>query len=167
MGSESRRRALFDLYPFDTFGEIEFFDRGLAIGSTVARSTFVRYAAAPYEVVREIGMRDPELLISLAAAASQRSRALVRAVAAHVSQSILARVAGALLPYAVPERGLHPSLAPLANMTQAQVAASAGTVKEVAARAIAQLEHAQALRRERGRIRYLDRSKLLEIIGRS
>jgi hypothetical protein len=47
-------------------------------------------------------------------------------------------------------------------MTQSQVAASAGTVKEVAARAIAELERLQALRRERGHIRYLDRTKLLQ-----
>ena len=71
------------------------------------------------------------------------------------------------MPYAVPERGLHPALAPLPTMTQAQVAASAGTVKEVAARAIAELERVQALRRERGHIRYLDRTQLLEMIDRS
>jgi hypothetical protein len=52
-------------------------------------------------------------------------------------------------------------------MTQTQVAAAAGTVKEVAARAIADLERVQALRRERGHIRYLDRAKLLEIIDRA
>jgi hypothetical protein len=79
-----------------------------------------------------------------------------------VSQPIIARVANALLPYAAPEQGLHPALPPLPNMTQSQVAASAGTVKEVAARAIAELERLQALRRERGHIRYLDRTKLLQ-----
>jgi len=36
-------------------------------------------------------------------------------------------------------------------------------VKEVAARAIAELEEREALRRERGRIRYLDRTKLIEV----
>ena len=45
-----------------------------------------------------------------------------------------------------------------------QIAAAGGTVKEVAARAIAELESRKALRREHGHIRYLDREVLLELI---
>ncbi len=167
VGAGTRERLLFHLYPFDVFGEIEFFDGGLTMGRTVVVSKIAKYGAVPYDVVRLIGMRDPGFLVSLAASVSQRSRTLASALAAQVSQSILARVAGALLPYAAPERGQHPALQPLPAMTQAQVAAAAGTVKEVAARAIAELERTQALRRERGHIRYLDRSRLLETIDRS
>lgn len=167
VGAGSRERLLFHLFPFDVFNDIEFFDGGLSIGRTTVLSKTARYATIPYDVVREIGMREPALLSALAAATAQRNRTLASALAAQVSQPILSRVASALLPYAAPERGLHPALSPLPNMTQAQVAASAGTVKEVAARAIAELERVQALRRERGHIRYLDRSKLLETIGQA
>lgn len=167
VGAGSRERLLFQMFPFDVFGEIEFFDGGLSIGRTTVLSKTARFATIEYHDLREICRHEPELLAMLAARTAQHNRTLASLMAAQVSQPILARVASALLPYAAPERGLHPALAPLPTMTQAQVAASAGTVKEVAARAIAELERIQALRRERGHIRFLDRTKLLETIAQA
>ncbi len=167
VGAGSRERLLFHLFPFDTFGESEFFDGGLALGRTVALSKVARYAAIPFDVLRGIAAQEPEFVLAIGAASAQRNRSLASELAAQVSQPIISRVAAALLPYAAPERELHPALPPLPTMTQAQIAAAAGTVKEVAARAIAELERVQALRRERGHIRYLDRSKLLAMIEES
>ncbi|HEY9179194.1 MAG TPA: Crp/Fnr family transcriptional regulator, partial [Candidatus Baltobacteraceae bacterium] len=164
VGAGSRERLLFHLFPFDTFGESEFFDRGLTMGRTVALSKTARYASVPFETLRAIAVQEPEFMRAIGSATAQRNRTLASELAAQVSQPIIARVAAALLPYAAPERELHPALPPLPTMTQAQIAAAAGTVKEVAARAIAELERVQALRRERGHIRYLDRSKLLDMI---
>lgn len=164
VGAGSRERLLFHLFPFDTFGESEFFDGGLAMGRTVALSKQVRYATLPFETLRQIASSEPAFIMALAAGTAQRNRTLASELAAQVSQPIIARVAAALLPYAAPERELHPAMPPLPTMTQSQIAAAAGTVKEVAARAIAELERVQALRRERGHIRYLDRSRLLALI---
>ena len=164
VGAGSRERLLFHLSPFETFCEAEFFDGGLSIGRTVVLSKTARYATISFVALREVATRHPEFMISIAAASAQRTRALASELAAQVAQPIIARVAAALLPYAAPEKELHPALPPLPTMTQAQIAAAAGTVKEVAARAIAELERVQALRRERGHIRYLDRSKLLSMI---
>lgn len=164
VGAGTRERLLFHLFPFDTFNESEFFDGGLTLGRTVALSKTARYATIPFEQLRAIAGREPELYTALAGACAQRNRTLASELAAQVSQPIIARVASALLPYAAPERSLHPALPPLPTMTQAQIAAAAGTVKEVAARAIAELERTQALRRERGHIHYLDRAKLLSMI---
>lgn len=164
VGAGSRERLLFHLFPFETFGESEFFDGGLTMGRTVALSKSAHYAAIPFETLRSLAKQEPEFLMAIAAANAQRNRTLASELASQVSQPIIARVASALLPYAAPERELHPALSPLPTMTQAQIAAAAGTVKEVAARAIAELERVQALRRERGHIRYLDRSKLLAMI---
>ncbi len=164
VGAGSRERLLFHLFPLDTFGESEFFDDGLSMGRTVALSKAARYAMVPFDVVRRVAADEPDFLMAIGAATAQRNRALASELAAQVSQPIIARVAAALLPYAAPERELHPALPPLPTMTQARLAAAAGTVKEVAARAIAELERVQALRRERGHIRYLDRSKLLSMI---
>lgn len=164
VGAGSRERLLFHLAPFETFGAPEFFDGGLTMGRTVVLSKSARYATIPFDALHEVAVRNPSFMMSIAAAVAQRSRTLASELAAQVSQPIIARVAAALLPYAAPERELHPALSPLPTMTQAQIAAAAGTVKEVAARAIAELERVQALRRERGHIRYLDRSKLLSMI---
>jgi CRP-like cAMP-binding protein len=164
IGAGSRERLLFELYPFDVFGQIELFDSGLSIGRTTILSKNARYAEVPQPVAYQTAMRYPEFSAALALGIAQHARTLASALAEHVSRPILARVAGALLPYAPPERGLHVVLPPLSTMTQAQIAASAGTVKEVAARAIAELERLEALRRERGHIKYLDRAKLLETL---
>jgi CRP-like cAMP-binding protein/uncharacterized protein (DUF2249 family) len=164
VGAGARERLLVHLFPFDTFGQLEYFDGGLSLGRIVVLSKTARYATIPYSTVSEMLGDNTAFISALATTTAQRNRALVDALAAHVSQPIIARVAAALMPYAAPEQGMHPALPPLPNMTQAQVAASAGTVKEVAARAIAELERLEALRRERGHIRYLDRTKLLETI---
>lgn len=164
VGAGSRERLLFHLFPFDAFNESEFFDGGLTVGRTVVLSKSARYAMVPFETLRAVAMQEPEFVMAIGAAAAQRNRTLASELASQVSRPIISRVAAALLPYAAPERELHPALPPLPTMTQAQIAAAAGTVKEVAARAIAELERVQALRRERGHIRYLDRSKLLDMI---
>jgi CRP-like cAMP-binding protein/uncharacterized protein (DUF2249 family) len=166
-GGTSRERLLLQIYPFDFFGEIEFLDGGFAVGRTVVLSKTARFFRVPYAALRQIVQSDPAFLMSLAVSVAQHNRTLAEALSAQVQQPILSRVAAALLPYAAPERGLHPALPPLNTMTQTHLAASAGTVKEVAARAIAELERLEALRREHGHIAYLDRSKLLEIADRA
>lgn len=161
-GTGSREQLLFQLFAFDVFGVAEFFDNGLCLGRTLVVSKSVRYATIPFGAIRDVAKRDPEFLMALGACCAQRARGMASTLAAQVSKPILVRVASALLPYAVPARGLEAALAPLPTMTQSQIAAAAGTVKEVAARAISELERLGAVRRERGHVRYLDRGKLLE-----
>lgn len=162
-GAPNRERLLYEYFTFETFGAAGFFDDGMTLGRIAVLSKTARYVTIPREAVRQLGQRHPQILVAIGTLCAQRSRALAEALTAQASQPIIARIAAALLQYAAPERGLHPVLPPLADMTQSQVAAAAGTVKGVAARAIAELEARLALRRERGHIRYLDRERLLEI----
>ncbi|HZY98222.1 MAG TPA: helix-turn-helix domain-containing protein [Candidatus Baltobacteraceae bacterium] len=163
-GEDLRERILYAIFPNELFGVAEYFDRGLENARIVAFSKTARIVKLPWQLLDEIGERHPELARALGVILAQRLRHVNDTLSAQGSQPIIARVAGALLPYAVPERGLAPAVASLAAITQSQIAAAAGTVKEVAARAIADLESRGALRRERGHIRYLDRSRLLELI---
>jgi uncharacterized protein (DUF2249 family) len=157
-----RSRSFFETFPFETFGDVEFFDHGLSMGRVVGLSKATRCVLLPRETVRALGVSHPEVLFAVATACAQRTRSLAESLAAQGTQPILHRLASALLPYSVPERGLSLAMAPLPLMTQSQLAAAAGTVKEVAARAIAELELHGALKRERGHIRFLDRTRLLE-----
>jgi CRP/FNR family cyclic AMP-dependent transcriptional regulator len=161
--TEGRHRTFYDVFPFEMFGEIELLDAGMAMGGVTALSKKVRYVAIPHQAVREIATAHSEVLFALASSCAQRARGLAETLTAQARQPIVARVAQALLPYALPERGMVHAAAPLPTMTQAQLAAAAGTVKEVAARAIADLEERGALRRAHGHIHFLDRSLLLEI----
>jgi hypothetical protein len=46
------------------------------------------------------------------------------------------------------------------NLSQAQIAAAAGTVRDMAARALIRLKNANAVELDRGRVRSIDRARL-------
>jgi CRP-like cAMP-binding protein/uncharacterized protein (DUF2249 family) len=164
-GEEAEReRFLYEIFPHELFGVAEYFDRGLFNARIVVFSKTARIVKLPWEVVADAGSRYPQLTTALGVVLAQRLRMMNDTLSAQGSLPILARIARVLMPYAMPERGLAPASAALAAVTQSQIAAAAGTVKEVAARAIAELEGRKILRRERGHIRYLDREQLLELI---
>lgn len=159
----ARRRIYYEVYPHEIFGEAEFFDAGSSMGRVIVLSKSARFAKIPRASVRDMCRRYPDLVFHLGEVAAQRKRELIDLLADHGTLPIIARIAQVLVRYAPPARGLAPAISPLPAMTQSLIAASAGTVKEVAARAIAALELRGALRRERGHITYLDRQMLLDI----
>jgi CRP/FNR family transcriptional regulator, cyclic AMP receptor protein len=159
-----RPRIFYEIFPYELIGELELFDEAPAAGRVIALSKVARYMRVPRRTVLDVAQHYPQTLIALGRVSAQRRRDHMQALATQATMPIIARVAHVLIPYAVPERGLSPARAPLPNMTQAQIAAAAGTVKEVAARAIAELEQRELLKRERGHIRYLDRQGLLDMI---
>jgi len=162
-GIDSRERIMGEYFALEVFGEVGFFDGGRTMGRVTVLSKTARVVLIPNDVVRAVGMEHPEFIFALGTVCAQKARGLSNALVAQASQPILARVAQALMPYAVPADKLEAALSPLPHMTQMQIAAAAGTVKEVAARAIAELESREALKRERGHICYLNRQKLMEI----
>jgi DNA-binding GntR family transcriptional regulator len=87
-------------------------------------------------------------------------RAIIERFSAQTSLSTVARVATTLLLHAVADVGLQPVLPTLADLTQVELAAAAGTVKEVVNRALAELESSGAVQRSGGRIVRVDREKL-------
>jgi CRP-like cAMP-binding protein/uncharacterized protein (DUF2249 family) len=162
--SGGRPRIFFEIFPYEPLGDLELFDEAPAAGRVIALSKVARYMRIPRRAVLDVAERSPQMLIALGRVSAQRRRDHMQALATQTTMPIIARIAHVLVPYAVPERGLSPARAPLPNLTQAQIAAAAGTVKEVAARAIAELEARALLKRERGHIRYLDRQGLLDMI---
>jgi CRP-like cAMP-binding protein len=163
-GATERERILYAIFPSELFGVAEYFDRGFENARIVVFSKNARIVKFPWSVVDDVATRHPQLTKALGIVIAQRLRLMNDTLLMQGSQPIIARIASVLLPYATPERGLAPALPTLASVTQSQIAAAVGTVKEVAARAIAELESRGALRRERGHIRYLDRHHLLELI---
>jgi uncharacterized protein (DUF2249 family) len=163
MGSTSGREIrLFDVSAGETFGIVELLDGGRTVARFVTTSPSTRVILLPRGIVLSAMTTDAAVTRGLSIVCAQRVRALADAFAAQVSQPAIARVAAAILPYAPPSAGLSPSLGPLARMTQTQLAVIAGTAKEVAARAVAELEAAGALKRLKGHIALVDRDKLRE-----
>lgn len=159
-----RRRVFYELHQYEVFGETEFFDSAMTLGRTIVLSKNARYARIPYSEVREVCKQNPDLIFALGEVCAQHKRELIDALSDHAAMPIIARISQVLLRYSTPGQGLCPAVAPLPSMTQSLIAASAGTVKEVAARAIADLESRGALKRERGHIVALDRQVLLDLI---
>jgi CRP/FNR family transcriptional regulator, cyclic AMP receptor protein len=163
-GAGSREHIAYELFPNDTYGLASFFDRGTPLGGVIAMTKTTRVVRIPWDTLTEIAREHPDLLFGLGALLAERQRSLTSKLASQATLPIVGRVARVLLPYAMPERGLSPAMQSLASMTQSQIAAAAGTVKEVAARAIAELDDRGLLKRERGHIRFLDRQGLVELM---
>jgi uncharacterized protein (DUF2249 family) len=163
-GGRERERILYEIFPYEVFGVAEYFDRGLKMARITVFSKSAHVLKLPWEAVSRVAARYPGLTNALGIVLAQRIRLLADALSVQGSLPILGRIAKVLLPYAMHERGLVAASSSLSMITQSQIAAAGGTVKEVAARAIAELESRNALRREHGHIRYLDRAVLLELI---
>jgi CRP-like cAMP-binding protein len=155
-----RSLRLYEAYPGSTFCEISFLDGYEALGEITVVSKHARYALFPSKSVMDVADTDPRFLHRLAVHAASRCRELKRRLVDQATRPVAARVAAVLLPFASNSSGLSPVDPQLIEFAQRDIAAAAGCVKEAAARAIAQLEQAGALRREHGRIRHLDRAQL-------
>ena len=149
-----------ELLPGDFFGVAAMFDAHDAMARMVVLSRKARYAAFDSAIARLLCDADPKLATMLAGVLAKRVRGLTTLLVTQVTLPTMTRMARYLLQHCAQAAGLLPCAGPLPLMTQAQIAAAAGTTKEVAARLIRTLEEAGALRRERGHIRYLDRDRI-------
>ncbi len=163
-GMGARQHITYEMFPHEVFGIAAFFDGGAPVANVIAMTKTTRIVKLPWTTLAEVARENPDLLFGLGALLGQRQRELSAKLSSQSALPIVGRVARVLLPHAMPERGLSPAMPALASMTQSQIAAAAGTVKEVAARAIAELDERGLLKRERGHIRFLDRQGLLELL---
>ncbi|TAM75432.1 DUF2249 domain-containing protein [bacterium] len=158
--ANGRERLLFEFLPFETFGELSLVDGGTMLGRVAPPFGAARIVAVPRNVVLKQMESDIGLVRSIALLCAQRGRALAERLEFLAGRSTVERVARALLPYAPPDQGLAPVLSSARRMSQSQLAIAAGTVREVAARALFELENAGAIELEGGRIARIDRAKL-------
>lgn len=159
-----REHVVFEIAPFETCGDVAAFDGGRTTGRAVATSSVARVFVLPREAVLAAVSTDDAVACAAAFLLAQRTRALVERLTANIAHTALQRVAEALLPYASPDPGLRPVESRLTGMTQSHLARVIGSVKEVVARAIGELESAGALERRGGHIVRVDREKLLALL---
>ena len=144
------------------FGVSAMLDGEPEMAHTVVLSQRAQIAWMPSVAVFDMCKKDSALAIALATVIARRLRNVTALLAEQVNLSTRERLARFLLNFAE-GTGLRSADDPLPAMTQTQMAAAAGTVKEVVARLIAEFEADGALRRERGHIRYLNRQRLIRI----
>ena len=114
----------------------------------------------PHEAVMHACRNDAELAIGFLTESSQARRRSIDTIADLAFAHVLQRVAKFLLSYAPATTGMARGLSGVENLSQAQIAAAAGTVRDMAARALLRLKNAGAVELDRGRVRALERERL-------
>jgi CRP-like cAMP-binding protein len=148
------------------FGVSSIFDGEPEMAHTIVLSREAVYAWVPRAAVLRLCREDPALALALATVIARRLRTVTALLAEQVNLSTRERLARFLLNFAE-GTGMRSAAEPLSAMTQTQIAAATGTTKEVVARLIGEFEDDEALRRERGHVRYLNRQRLIRLAAGS
>src|SRR5580698_792677 len=143
----------------DTLNESGTFDGGGATTRAEAL-TDATIVTLPSEAVIHAARNDAELALGFLIASSQARRRSIDTIADLAFAHVLQRVAKFLLGYARASVGMTRGLPGVENLSQAQIAAAAGTVRDMAARALLRLKNASAVELDRGRVRAIDRARL-------
>jgi cAMP-binding proteins - catabolite gene activator and regulatory subunit of cAMP-dependent protein kinases len=158
IGSNGREQVLNVIGPGGHFNTVPIFDNGLCPANAEALSD-LQLLILPRQAMRSLIERQPSLALALLGEFAGRLRHLVNLVDELALHSVQGRLAGLLLRQAeAAERGeISPAL------TQAEIAARLGTVREMVARTLKSFEIQGAIKLERGAITILDRELLAEI----
>lgn len=143
----------------DTLNESGVFDGGGATTRAEAL-TDASIVTLPSEAVMHAIRNDAELALGFLIASSQARRRSIDTIADLAFAHVLQRVAKFLLGYARTSVGMTRGLPGVENLSQAQIAAAAGTVRDMAARALLRLKNAGAVELDRGRVKAIDRPRL-------
>ncbi len=143
----------------DTLNESGTFDGGGATTRAEAL-TDAGIITLPSEAVIHAARNDAELALGFLIASSQARRRSIDTITDLAFAHVLQRVAKFLLGYARTSVGMARGLPGVEELSQAQIAAAAGTVRDMAARALLRLKNASALELDRGRVRAIDRARL-------
>lgn len=159
LSPEGKTQSLGERLLNDPLNETGTFDGGGATTRAEAL-TDTTLLLLPSEAVVHAARNDAELALGFLAAASQARRRSIDTIADLAFAHVLQRVAKFLLSYAPAAPGMARGLPGIENLSQAQIAAAAGTVRDMAARALLRLKNASAVELDRGRVRRLDRARL-------
>ncbi|MGP6157621.1 MAG: DUF2249 domain-containing protein [Vulcanimicrobiaceae bacterium] len=159
LSPDGKTHALGERLPLDPLNETGTFDGG---GATTRAEALIDCGLIllPSEAVLHAARSDAELAIGFLTQASQGRRRSIDTIADLAFAHVLQRVAKFLLSYAAATTGMARGLSGVENLSQAQIAAAAGTVRDMAARALLRLKNAGAVELDRGRVRALDRERL-------
>jgi CRP/FNR family transcriptional regulator len=158
--AEGKEQILKILRPGESFNDVPVFDGGLNPASVQAMGPVVLYGIRKRDL--EIILRDhPQVVLNVIQVLSHRIRHLVSLVGDLSFRNVIGRVAKILLDYAGDGAGSRPRL------TQQEMAAMAGTAREMVGRSLKSLEDEGAIRMDHHRIVITDKEALKEIVEAS
>jgi CRP/FNR family transcriptional regulator, cyclic AMP receptor protein len=159
LSPDGKTHSLGERLVHDPLNETGTFDTG---GATTRAEALIdcMLVLLPTEAVLRACRTDPEVAIGFLTEMSQARRRSIDTIADLAFAHVLQRVAKFLLSYAPATTGMARGLSGIEDLSQAQIAAAAGTVRDMAARALLRLKNAGAVELDRGRVRALDRVRL-------
>ncbi len=159
LSADGKTHTIGERLAHDTLNESGTFDGGGATTRAEAL-TDATLLTVPSEAIIHACRSDCELALGFLIAASQARRRSIDTIADLAFAHVLQRVAKFLLGYARASVGMARGLPGVEHLSQAQIAAAAGTVRDMAARALLRLKNAGAVELDRGRVKAIDRARL-------
>jgi len=158
--AEGKEQILNLVRPGESFNDVPFFDDGPNPASAEAMGAVVLYGIrrSDFDAI----LRDyPQVTMNIIRVLAEQVRQLVSLVEDLSFRHVTGRVVKILLENAGDGAG------PTQRLTQQEMAAMAGTAREVVARSLKVLEEEGVIRLERHRIVITDREALKEMVGAS
>jgi CRP/FNR family transcriptional regulator len=159
LSPDGKTQSLGERLTHDPLNDSSIFDGGGATTRAEAL-TDVTITVLPVKAVLHAVRTDSEVALGFLTAASQARRRSIDRIADLAFAHVLQRVAKFLMSYAPATTGMAPGLPGVENLSQARIAAAAGTVRDMAARALLRLKNASAVELDRGRVKSIDRARL-------
>lgn len=155
--AEGKEQILNIVRPGESFNDVPIFDGGANPASAQAMGPVVLYAIKKSDLEGILG-DHPQVALNVIRVLSQRVRHLVSLVEDLSFRHVTGRVAKILLEHTDDETG------PRRRLTQQEMAAMAGTAREVVGRSLKALEEEGAIRLDRHRIVISDKQALRDMV---
>jgi CRP/FNR family transcriptional regulator len=157
---EGKEQILNIVRPGESFNDVPIFDDGPNLASAQAMVPVVLYGVKKVEL-KTVLERHPQVALNIIRVLAQRVRQLVSLVEDLSFRHVLSRVAKILLEHA------SDGTSPCPRLTQQEIAAMAGTAREVVGRSLKALEQEGLIRLERHRIVIANRQALEQLVTES
>ena len=157
--SEGKEQILSFIRPGESFNDVPLFDGGPNLGSVQAIGSVTLYGIRSSEI-ETILRNHPGVALNVSRVLAQQVRHLVSLVEDLSFRHVIARVAKILLEHSGDGTGPRPKL------TQQEMAAIAGTAREMVGRSLKSLEDEGAIRLDRHRIVITDKEALKQMAER-
>jgi len=156
--AEGKEQILSIVRPGESFNDVPIFDGGPNPTSAQAMGPVLLYEIKKNDM--EAILRDhPKIALNVIRVLERRVRHLISLVEALSFKHVIGRVANILFAHVGGEMGRGPRL------TQQEMAAMAGTAREVVGRSLKALEEEGAIKLDRHRIIITDKEALQKIMG--
>jgi len=154
---EGKEQILNIARPGDSFNEVPVFDGGINPASAQAMGEVILYELGKNEL-KVLIQNHPDIAINMIKVLAGQIRRLVTLVEDLSFRTVIGRVAKILLEHAIEKEGAGPRL------TQQEMAAMAGSAREVVGRSLKALEEEGLIKLNRQKISITDKKALREMV---